>query len=134
MLDIQDFVEKRSGPPQALISCINYLNTLFTNLPESLPLNPATSSYNFGYDMAEAKEEGPYYALNHGLELVFATHELRGKTLLLTEHGSCLVNLIALMKDAVKKLSDSKCDMFKDVWVERLINAAKLSGATMPSK
>lgn len=81
--------------------------------------------------MAEAKEEGPYYAINQSLEIAFATYKLHGNALELTERGTRLAQLIKIMKDVMKKLSDSERKLFVDVWVERLIVAAKSAGATV---
>ncbi|KAF7797951.1 hypothetical protein EIP86_009158 [Pleurotus ostreatoroseus] len=122
----------KSGPPANLISRIQYLEKLLQHLPTDLPQEPGESTYHFGLDEEDIKEEGYWYALNRNLEVSFGTHKLRGECLRFTERGARLSNLIKMFKHAVKMLSPSERDFFREHWLERLISAAFDSGAKLP--
>ena len=118
----------QNGPPQHLISRINYLGNLLKHLPESLPLNPIESHYHFGLATSDVEEEGVWFAFNRNLETCFETHKIAaGGGIVFRECGSKLsVALIQTFKQAVKKLtSDVDHDFLKEVWLEHLIRSAE---------
>ncbi len=127
-----------TGPPQALISRIDYLGRLLKGLPSSLPLDPPeiSSTYFFDLDDNDVKAEGTLYALTQNLERCFQTHALGGgEKLRFRERGKRCGNLVKLLKTAMREISNDKDREFiGEVWVERLIQAAKDTGAVMPSK
>ncbi|KAG1736095.1 uncharacterized protein EDB91DRAFT_1083444 [Suillus paluster] len=101
------------GPSLVLISQIEHLGRLLKNLPQSLPLNPPNSFYDFGLDTEMVEEEGVWFAFNRNLE-----------------HGRCYEALVWMFKEMVKKLAkDSEHDFLCEVWLERLISAAQQQGA-----
>ncbi|KAH7903146.1 hypothetical protein BJ138DRAFT_1107918 [Hygrophoropsis aurantiaca] len=124
------------GPSSTLISRVDHLAQLLEHLPKSLPLNPAESRYDFGLDMEMVNEEGPWFAFNHNLEVCFETHNLRGGgTIVFRERGQHYNALIKMFKDTIKKLTSSlERDFLRETWLERLITAAQLQGAKIPTK
>jgi len=122
-----------TGPSSDFISRINHLALLLKNLPLNLPLNPANSTYNFGLDPDDEREEGLYYAFNRNLEICFATHQLQGQPLRFKERGDCYRNLIKMFKRVAKELPKER-DFLRQHWLERLITAACDTGAKIPDK
>src|ERR1700761_1900948 len=120
-----------TGPSQELISRIELLRTLLNNLPESLPENPADSPYRFYLDPDETKDRGYLGELGHALEVSFATH-LRPVQFL--QRGSSLDALPILLKTTVKQMPSKDRDIFREAWLERLINAAVAAGAKAPPR
>ncbi|KAJ7173830.1 hypothetical protein C8R46DRAFT_1215743 [Mycena filopes] len=124
------------GPPQALVSRIDHLQTLLQHLPAALPDNPAHSLYSFAADPELLKEGGYFAAVGHALEISFGTNLLavQGRTLVFTERGHRHDVLIKLLKLAVKHMSPSERTSFQEAWIDRLIQAALDSGAKIPAK
>jgi hypothetical protein len=97
------------GVPAALNACIEYLASLSKHLPMSLPQNlpDLDSIYHFGFDPADVREEGLYYAFNHSLEVCFQTHLLSRDDLKsvirILERGDRLVTLIKMIKRVAKE-------------------------------
>ncbi|KAJ7612906.1 hypothetical protein DFH06DRAFT_1198821 [Mycena polygramma] len=120
-----------TGPSQELISRIEHLRSLLNNLPESLPENPADSPYRFYLDPDETKDRGYLGELGHALEVSFATH-LRPVQFL--QRGSCLDPLPVLLKTTVKQMPSRDREIFREAWLERLINAAVAAGAKAPPR
>ncbi|KAJ6611261.1 hypothetical protein B0H10DRAFT_1953224 [Mycena sp. CBHHK59/15] len=67
--------------------------TLLKHLPISIPLDPADSesTYHFGLDPEDVKQEGMIYAFNRNLEVSFQTQKLRDGTLVFKECGHQVV-------------------------------------------
>lgn len=126
----------QNGPPQKLISRITHLHNLLKNLPSSLPFNPAESQYCFSLDTEDIAEEGIWYAFNRSLETCFETHRIpAGGTIVFRERGPRLDDLIKTFKTAAKGLTtDADRKFMQEVWLERLIKAAEMQGAKIPSK
>jgi hypothetical protein len=126
----------QNGPSSELISRINHLDRLLENLPNTIPLEPAESSYVFGLDSEHVAEEGFWFAFNRNLEVCFATHKIPpGGTIVFRERGSRYKNLIKMFKDTVKALTkDNERQFLQEVWLERLIKAAELQGAKIPNR
>ncbi|KAJ7598285.1 hypothetical protein C8J56DRAFT_1039117 [Mycena floridula] len=57
-----------TGPPQALIACIEHLDSLLKHLPQNLPLDPPTSGYNFNLDPEILEDGGPLAAASQCLK------------------------------------------------------------------
>jgi len=53
------------GPPQELVSHINYPATLLKNLPCTLPLDPAGSKYDFSLDPEKVEDRGTFGAFGN---------------------------------------------------------------------
>ncbi|KAG1722946.1 hypothetical protein EDB19DRAFT_1834792 [Suillus lakei] len=119
------------GPSSVLISRIEHLGRLLKNLPQSLPLDPPNSSYDFGLDTEMVEEEGVWFAFNRNMEVCFETHKLgRSGTITFRERGRHCEALVGMFKETVKKLAkDSERDFLHEVWLEWLINAAQQQGA-----
>src|ERR1700722_11398067 len=99
----------QNGPSSQLISRINHLGDLLKHLPESLPLDPTESRYNFGIDTEQVAEEGVWFAFNRTLEVCFETHLLGPKgTIVFQERGRRYKSLIKLFKETVKSLPIKK--------------------------
>ena len=126
------------GPSSELISRIHHLQQLLENLPTHLPLNPAESTYYFGLDMDMelVDEEGVWFAFNRNLEVCFETHKLgAGKMIIFQERGTRYDALIQMIKATVKALPNDKERTFlREVWLKRLIKAAKLQEAKVLAK
>jgi hypothetical protein len=123
------------GPSQALVSRIDHLRTLLSHLPETLPLNPENSTYHFGIDEERVEERGVLGAFSHNMEICFRTFERQDSLgLRFTERGDRVLNLVTVMKSAVKKMSEAERSAFKDAWLERFITAATASGAKIPPR
>lgn len=124
------------GPSSWLISRINHLSDLLANLPDSIPLDPPNSRYQFGLDPEHVSEEGVWFAFNKNLEACFQTHDIRdGGSIQFQERGRHYKDLINMFKDVVRRLeTDRERDFLAEVWLERLITAAKLQGAKIPAK
>ncbi|KAH9917759.1 uncharacterized protein B0H18DRAFT_958201 [Fomitopsis serialis] len=124
---------KSTGPSATLISRIDHLAALLGNLPKALPENPVESTYHFGLDPEDEAEEGVWYAFNRNMEVSFETYKAKpDEPLRFRERGKRCSNLITVMKLVVKKMSDSDREFVRKTWLERLIVAAKLSGAVVP--
>ncbi|KAJ3514067.1 hypothetical protein NLJ89_g2589 [Agrocybe chaxingu] len=122
------------GPSQALVSRINHLRELLKCLPSTLPLNPATSSYDFGLDPEKLEDRGPLGAVSHSLEVAFRTFDHRNQEIHFTERGDRLEALVSMLKLAVKSMSNSDRQVFQEAWLEQLITAAERDGAKIPAK
>lgn len=126
-----------SGPPAALIARIDHLGTLLKGLPATLPVDPpdTETKYFFGLDQDEVAEEGVFAALTRNLERCFQTHvQPPGGTLKFTERGKRCVNLVKVLKTAMRNLSPAEREVIVETWVERLITAARNSGAKIARK
>jgi hypothetical protein len=126
----------QNGPLSQLISRINHLGDLLKHLPESLPLDPTESHYNFGIDTEQVAEEGVWFAFNRTLEVCFETHLLGPNgTIVFRERGRRYEALIKLFKETVKSLPiENDRKFLQEIWLERLIKAAELQGAKIPKK
>ncbi|KAK6971316.1 hypothetical protein R3P38DRAFT_2813969 [Favolaschia claudopus] len=124
------------GIPRELSTKMNHLGSLMKHLPQSLPLNPSAtdSKYHFHLDPDDVKEEGEVYAFNRTLEVCFETHKLGGAKLLFTERGDRLVALEKFFKAFIKSESLPEARGHQNRWIDRLIQAAKDSGAKIPKK
>lgn len=120
-----------TGPPQELISRIEHLRSLLKNLPTSLPENPADSPYRFYLDPDALDDRGYLGELSHALEVSFVTHQ---RPLQFLQRGSSLDPLPALLKTAVKHMSSAERDVFRQAWLQRLIDAASAAGAKVPPR
>jgi hypothetical protein len=61
-----------TGPSQALIERINYLKTLLSGLPQTLPLEPLDSQYRFYLDEDSVGVAGTVFPeASHALEVSF---------------------------------------------------------------
>ncbi|KAJ7787645.1 hypothetical protein B0H14DRAFT_3579464 [Mycena olivaceomarginata] len=67
--------------------------------------------------------------LSHALEVSFVTHL---QPLQFLQRGLSLDALPALLKIAVKSMSDSDREVFRKAWLEHLIGAAVAAGAKVP--
>ncbi|KAI0689287.1 hypothetical protein BC835DRAFT_1308424 [Cytidiella melzeri] len=127
--------KKQEGPPQALISRITFLQKLLTKLPDTLPLNPDTSLYNFSIDSESIKEFGALGAFSKTMETCFETFKRRDGVIEFTERGRRLEkDLIGVMKVAVKEMSDKDREVFQEAWLERLIKTAERNGVKVEWK
>ncbi|KAF7793930.1 hypothetical protein EIP86_005052 [Pleurotus ostreatoroseus] len=126
----------KRGPPADIISKVDRLAALLRRLPDSLPCDPppAQSTYHFGLDETEVKEEGMFYALTQNLERCFAVHTVKNDSLVFTERGSRCTALIDTIKTALRDLTESERDVFRETWLSRLERAAIRSGSRIPSK
>ncbi|KAG6834226.1 hypothetical protein H0H93_011056, partial [Arthromyces matolae] len=124
---------KAPGIPTALLARINHLQLLLKHLPESLPLDvpDSASMYQFYLDDNDIKEEGLWYAINRRLEICF--ERFRCKPIELKERGQRLTGLIQIIKRVAKEAPQSR-QLLQDIWIEKLIVAAKESGAKVPTK
>jgi hypothetical protein len=123
-----------TGPSQELVSRIDYLQKLLKHLPLSLPLDPAESPYQFYLNEDEVATAGTTYpAAERALQLSFEIGT-RDSLVKFKERGSRVNALGPFLKRAVKRMTSSERDLFQKAWVDRLVRAAKDSGAAIPSK
>lgn len=124
----------KQGPSSTLVRRIDHLKELLKHLPKSLPEKPQESTYHFGVNVEEVKrsDEGYWYFFSQNLEVCFQTHLLRDEPLLFKERGERLDGLIKFLKESMKWLSAADQELFRDSWLERLIQAAEASGAKIP--
>ncbi|KAI5821783.1 hypothetical protein K523DRAFT_358957 [Schizophyllum commune Tattone D] len=116
-----------------LASRIQTLQDLLKRLPESLPLNPAETTYQFFIDPDDL-EEGKEYALRRRLELAFPDtwqqNAPRGRAIQIRERGRRLdTDLIKFLRENLRDIPEAERGLFQDIWVDRLILAAKEAGA-----
>ncbi len=125
-----------TGPSAKLMTTINHLAALLRGLPDSLPLDPPNSetTYHFGLDPQEISDEGVFYALTQNLERCFGMHKVKNGVITFRERGSRCTGLIKMLKTAVRDLSENERDLFREIWLTRLLRAAELSGGMVPSK
>ncbi|KAJ6629885.1 hypothetical protein B0H10DRAFT_1939511 [Mycena sp. CBHHK59/15] len=123
------------GIPREINTCINHLATLLKHLPISIPLDPpdSKSTYHFGLDPEDVKQEGMIYTFNRNLEVSFQTHKLYDGTLIFKEHVKRLVALEKLIKRVVKETMLPDACSHQVRWIDRLITATVDSGAKMPN-
>ena len=122
-----------TGPPAELVERIEHLATLLTHLPKSLPEAAEDSNYQFYLDHEKVDDIGIYPELNRRLEICFGTWKAPGAAIRFTERGSHLKDLISILKRTIRE--DPGCRAFVQThWLERLIVAAKESGAKIPNK
>ncbi|KAF9017459.1 hypothetical protein BDZ89DRAFT_1045091 [Hymenopellis radicata] len=121
-LAVPEKLKKPLGPPQALVSRIAALKSLLENLPKYLPQKPENSHYHFDLDPEIVEDGGVFSALSRRLE-----SSQSGGTRLTTD-------LIAALESAIKLMSDTDRTVFTEVWIERLIDSAKLIGAHVRPK
>jgi hypothetical protein len=99
------------GPPQALISRIDYLQKLLKHLPTSLPLDPQDSMYRFYLDedrVADARTVFP--EAGWALEISFGTW--KKAAMRFEERGARITALGPFLKAAVKRMSPGKREAF----------------------
>jgi hypothetical protein len=126
--------EPTRGRPQHRDARVAHLALLLRNLPDSLPLDPSTSSLQFGLD-EELLKEGLLPAVSHALEIAFGTWKNRNVDLItFSERGKRYDSLILLFKRAFKELPPCDCDVIQEAWLEQLIRSAAASGAKIPKK
>ena len=79
-----------SKAPASLINRINYLHQLLKELPESLPLDPSDSTFQFGFDEEDlnGEDEGYWMALNRNLKICFQRHLAKNDNLTIKCHSS----------------------------------------------
>ena len=122
-----------TGPPAMLVERIEHLATLLVHLPKSLPEASDDSTYQFYLDDEKIEDIGIYPELNHHLEICFGTWKAPDTVVRFTERGPHLKGLIAILKRTIRE--DPGCREFvRTHWLERLIVAAKESGAKIPDK
>ncbi|KAJ7702058.1 hypothetical protein B0H14DRAFT_2648180 [Mycena olivaceomarginata] len=122
-----------TGSPQALIYRIEYLQKLLKHLPLSLPLDPEDSAYRFYLDEDRVAEAGTVFPeAGRALEISFGTWK-RDVVLKFEERGARVMALAPFLKAVVKRMSAGEREAFENAWIERLIKAAKESGAVVPS-
>ncbi|KAJ7624176.1 hypothetical protein B0H17DRAFT_1151323 [Mycena rosella] len=123
-----------TGPPQALVECLNYLKELLVHLPEVLPLNPDTSLYRFCLDEdCVADAESVFPETGHALEISFGTWKSKEGQVRFVERGTRLQALVLFLQSAIRRMTPSEREAFEKVWVDRLIKGMKDSGAVIPS-
>ncbi|KAJ7347260.1 hypothetical protein DFH08DRAFT_960607 [Mycena albidolilacea] len=123
-----------TGPPQALIARIDYLQKLLKHLPLSLPLEHEDSPYRFYLDEDHVADTGSVFPEAGGaLEILFRTWRM-GTVVRFEEGGVRVVALGPFLKRTVNRMSASERVSFEEAWITRLIQAAKDSGATVPSR
>jgi hypothetical protein len=114
-----------------------HLEQLLKALPNKLPYQPEGSRYVFQANMDELEDRGVYGVTVHCLEIAFQTHALRvqGKDLVFSKRGPRLdTDLVELLRWTLNELlTDEEWEAFCDAWVGRLIQAAMMSGAQIPS-
>ncbi|KAF8996363.1 hypothetical protein BDQ17DRAFT_1429806 [Cyathus striatus] len=115
---------KPLGPSQELISRIHHLRDLVKNLSEVLPLEPATTRYNFFVDNDEITEYGALGAFSKCMEACFETYKHRGGVIEFTEGRRLESDLIKLMKSIIKDMTEQDRTVFREAWLERLIETA----------
>ena len=79
-----------SGPPQELVSCIDYLTTLLKNLPCTLPLDPVGSKYDFSLDPEKVEDWGTFGAFGNCMEICFKTYKAKDGIIHFKERGKLL--------------------------------------------
>ncbi|THV03410.1 hypothetical protein K435DRAFT_835856 [Dendrothele bispora CBS 962.96] len=130
--------KKLIGVPTELSSRIDTLANYLKHLPVDIPLNPTTSSYQFGLEPDHIAEEGYFFAANKNLESCFETWKKPKDwdgSLEITERGKRLEDLVKMLRVALKNETDAGSQKFLvDKWVERLISVAKRLGVKIPSK
>ncbi len=93
----------------------------------------SATTYHFGLDSDNVKEEGTWYMMNCNLEVCFGRHHLiNGGLLEIKEWSSWFPELISMLKHTMKECPN-ECQLIVEVWVERLIWAAEASGAEAPN-
>ncbi|KAJ7889710.1 hypothetical protein B0H13DRAFT_1887903 [Mycena leptocephala] len=124
-----------TGPPQALIEWINYLKTLLSGLPQTLPLEPLHWRYRFYLDedsVGVARTVFP--EASHTLEVSFETGKTRDMPVRFTERSARVQALVPFLKSAVKRMNPSERNSFETTWIDKLIKGAKDSGAMVTKK
>ncbi|KAG5646852.1 hypothetical protein H0H81_008123, partial [Sphagnurus paluster] len=122
------------GPPAALVSRIEHLAALLKNLPTSIPLDPPQSTYQFTMDPEKLEDCGVFGAFSSCMEICFGTWQGKDRVIHFTERGKRLAGLTALMKTAVKTMSEGEREVFREAWLERLIKIAIADGAKISAK
>ena len=122
-----------TGPPAELVERIEHLATLLAHLPKSLPERSDDSNYQFYLDHEKVEDIGIYPELDRRLEICFGTRKAPRAAIRFTEQGPHLKDLISILKRTIRE--DPGCREFvRTHWLERLIVAAKESGAKIPNK
>lgn len=65
--------------------------------------------------------------------MCFETYKNKG-SITFCKRGSRLDTLMKMLKEAVKGLTECDRAILQESWIERLIKAAELQGAKMPTK
>ncbi|KAJ7848491.1 hypothetical protein B0H14DRAFT_2583007 [Mycena olivaceomarginata] len=91
-----------------------------------------TPATDFIFESDALEDHGYTDELSHALEVSFETHRPQGAPIRFVQRGSSLDSLPALMKTAVKHMSSGNREVFQKAWLERLIDPAVASGATIP--
>ncbi|KAJ7913814.1 hypothetical protein B0H13DRAFT_1873557 [Mycena leptocephala] len=124
-----------TGPPQALISRIDYLPRLLKRLPESLPLDPPESPYQFYLDEDRVADAGTVYpVIGRAFELSFGTWKSRDAVVRIEERGSRVVALAPFLKSAIKRMSARERETFTEAWIDRWSRQQRTAGHLFPRR
>ncbi|THU77489.1 hypothetical protein K435DRAFT_877775 [Dendrothele bispora CBS 962.96] len=121
-----------TGPSQKLVSRINHLRDLLRALPNAIPLNPPVAQSTYHFALEDVEDRGVFGALSHSLEVCLG--QTHNGVIEFKERGQRLENLISMIKDAVKKMSEADHIAFESAWLERLIKSAENQGARHPKR
>ncbi|KAJ7683487.1 hypothetical protein B0H14DRAFT_3535140 [Mycena olivaceomarginata] len=124
-----------TGPPQALVARIDYLQKLLKHLPLYLTLEREDSTYRFYLDEDRVADVGSVFPeTGRASETSFGTWRMgAGAVVRFEERGARVAALGPFLKGTVKRMSASERVSFEEAWISSLIQAAKDSGATIPS-
>ncbi|KAJ6563873.1 hypothetical protein B0H19DRAFT_1067479 [Mycena capillaripes] len=107
-----------TGPPQALIYRIDYLQDLLKHLPSSLPLDPPESLYQFYLDEDWAADAGTVFPVaGRALELSFDTWK-KDSMVKFTERGSRVAALGPFLKSVLKRMMAGERVAFETAWID----------------
>ena len=76
----------------------------------------------------EDLEESIWFALNRNLEICFQRHLENDGQISIKCRSSNFHVLISMLKEAVKKCDDAYRSLIDEVWISRLLDAAKRAG------
>ncbi|KAJ6503721.1 hypothetical protein C8R45DRAFT_924066 [Mycena sanguinolenta] len=118
-----------TGPPQALIERINYLNKLLTN--PYLLVRQMRHTVSSSMKKASLFSGAVFPEAQYVLEASFETWQ---GPVRFREHGDRVQALIPFLTPVVKQMTPGEWNMFGAGWMDKLINGAKESGAVVPSR
>ncbi|KAK6995993.1 hypothetical protein R3P38DRAFT_2655584 [Favolaschia claudopus] len=123
-----------TGPPQALIERLNYLGQLLVHLPNTLPV-VSDAAYRFYLDEDRVVFAGSVAPeLERALDASFGTWENQHLPVRFRERGPRVQALVSFLKAAVKRMAPTERKAFETRWLDKLVQGAKDSGATIPSR